>query len=248
MNVTVNRDGIRLRGILDKPDLEKCPIAILFHGFSGDLGYQEDDLFPIISTQLMKQGVSSIRFDFSGHGKSDGKFEEMDVLKEIEDAISILSFVRSLDFVTDIYIVGHSQGGVVGGMLAGYYAEIISRLVLLAPAATLKEDAKAGICMGTQYDTHHIPDVISIGDQDLQVGGQYFRIAKYLPIYEVTKEFKGPTLVIHGKKDSVVSINAAIGYQNALESCDVALLEDLDHAIEGMDQKNAIDKILRFLE
>ena len=31
MNVTLKRDGLTLRGELLKPDVEKCPILIIFH-------------------------------------------------------------------------------------------------------------------------------------------------------------------------------------------------------------------------
>lgn len=248
MDVRVKREGITLRGRLDKPELDKCPIAILFHGFSGNRGYKEEDLLSIIAKKLKDAGIASIRFDFNGHGKSDGKFVEMDVFKEIEDAISILSYVRSLEFVTDIYIIGHSQGGVVGGMLSGYYADVISKLVLLAPAATLKEDAKKGFCMGITYDTHHIPDAVTINNGALNIGGHYFRIAKHLPIYEVTKAFKGSALVIHGLKDTVVDPKASLQYQKVMACCSLELMEHLDHAVQGEDQSMAISKIVAFLK
>ena len=70
-------------------------------------------------------------------------------------------------------------------MLAGLYPDIIKKLVLLAPAATLKEDAIKGICMGTKYDTENIPETVLVDGQH-EVGGHYFRIAKSLAIYETT--------------------------------------------------------------
>lgn len=38
MNVTLKRDGLTLRGELLKPDVEKCPILIIFHGFMANIG------------------------------------------------------------------------------------------------------------------------------------------------------------------------------------------------------------------
>lgn len=248
MNVEIKREGIVLRGKLEKPALDKCPAAILFHGFTGDLGYGEDDLYSVIARGLTERGIAVIRFDFDGHGKSGGRFSEMDIFKEIEDAIEILKYVRSLEFVTDIYVIGHSQGGVVGGMLAGYYADIIKKLVLLAPAATLKDDALKGTCMGTEYDTNHIPDVVKIGEEGKEVGGQYFRIAKLLPIYEVTREFKGPALAIHGLKDVIVDSVASRRYGETMENCQVELFGSLDHGIEGEEKEKAIEKLFEFLK
>lgn len=47
-------------------------------------------------------------------------------------------------------------------MLAGLYPDVIKKLILLAPAATLKEGAQQGICMGTKYDTEHIPATVLV--------------------------------------------------------------------------------------
>ncbi|MDO5293897.1 MAG: alpha/beta fold hydrolase [bacterium] len=247
MEVTIHRDGIKLNGKLEKPATEKCPIVIMFHGFTGDMGDTKDSLFTLISNRLLEKKIAVARFDFNGHGKSAGNFVDMDVLNEIEDAIAILNYVRTLEFVSEVYILGHSQGGVVGGMVAGMYADVIDKLVLLAPAATLKEDAKHGTCMDTKYDTNHIPEVVSIHNGSIDVGGKYFRIAKFLPIYKVTKEFQGPALVVHGKKDSVVDLKAAVRYRNCMSNCKLKIFSKLGHGIEGEDQEKAIDAVVEFL-
>ena len=248
MDILIQRDGITLRGKLERTTKEKGPIAIVFHGFLADLGYTEDSLYSKLTSRILRENISVIRFDFNGHGKSDGKLIDMDVLNEIEDAIAILKYVRELDFVTDIYVIGHSQGGVVGGMLSGYYSDVISKLVLLAPAATLKDDAQIGTVMGTKYDTGHIPEAVNIENTPFTIGGKYFRIAKLLPIYEVTKNYKGPMLVIHGLNDQIVDVKAAYRYKEAILSCELDIYENLDHGINGEDSEKALDKVIEFLK
>lgn len=248
MDISIQRDGITLNGKLERPDTEKCPIVILFHGFLMDLGYSDDCLYSEIAHRLVEQNIAVIRFDFNGHGKSTGDFKDMDVLNEIEDASAILNYVKKLDFVTDIYVLGHSQGGVVGGMLSGLYPDVIKKLVLLAPAATLKDDAIMGTVMGTKYDTEHIPEVVSINNDTVQVGGKYFRIAKLLPIYEVTKNYKGAMLAIHGLKDVVVNPKASRRYKENMPSCELQIFENLDHGMDGEDHGKVIDKVVEFLK
>lgn len=70
----------------------------------------------------------------------------MTVLNEIADAKVILDHVRSLEHVRNIFLFGHSQGGVVASMIAGYYPEVFKNVILSAPAATLKDDAIKGEC------------------------------------------------------------------------------------------------------
>ena len=70
------------------------------------MGNKNEPLLKDIAENLLKKGVASIRFDFNGHGQSEGKFEHMTVLNEIEDANCIFNYVSSLDYVKSISMVG----------------------------------------------------------------------------------------------------------------------------------------------
>ena len=231
MEVTIQRDGLTLRGILEKPDVEKCPIVIMMHGFTGNLGYKPDSLFQLMTEKLVEQGVATIRFDFNGHGKSDGTLEEMNVFNEICDGIAIIEYTRKLPFVTDIYLAGHSQGGVVSSMLAGYYDDVIQGLTLMAPAATLKNDAIKGTLMGNSYDAVNIPDLITFGPAGDQhaIGGHYVRIAQLLPIYETAAVYERPVCVIHGLDDFIVHPDASRHYHEVYKNSQLHLIEGENH-------------------
>lgn len=245
--VEIVRDGLTLRGIWQRPGEAPCPVVILFHGFTGDLGAEPDSLFGQIAGRLVQEGIASVRFDFNGHGKSGGAFSDMNVLNELEDAIAILEYVRSLPFVTEISVLGHSQGGVVGGMLAGCYPDVVRKLVLLAPAATLKDDAQRGVCMDAVYDTRQIPKQVEVYGGTYAVGGHYFRIARWLPIYEVTGLFTGPALLIHGRRDSVVDATASERYERVLQGASLRLLDGIDHGMNGTDREQILEEIVVFL-
>ncbi len=250
-NVEVKRDGIILRGQVNKPEFEgkkpdTYPALILFHGFTGDLGYDSDSIYYKIAEQCTQNGICVYRFDFDGHGKSDGAFSDMDVLREILDAIEILKYVQDQPNVSEIYVLGHSQGGVIGGILAGLYPDVIKKLVLLAPAATLKTDAIKGTCMGITYDTKQVPRTVQLNDIH-SVGGHYFRIAKHLPIYEITGQFDGPALVIHGVEDDVVSYHASEEYNRCMANSTLKLFDKLDHGIGGEAQNQVLKDIREFL-
>lgn len=246
MDVSIIRDGLTLRGKLEKNTEGHCAIAIMFHGFTGSIDDVKGSVFQTISDKLNENGIATIRFDFNGHGKSDGEFSNMNIFNEIGDAIAILEYVRKLDFVTDIYLIGHSQGGVIAGMMAGYYPDVVKKLIMLAPAASLKSDAKKGICMGVTYDTNHIPDYVDVDHGSHLVGGHYFRIAKLLPIYKVTGKFQNPTLILHGKNDEIIDLNAVLKYKDAISNCDLRLYDDLNHGLYGGNQKDLYKDIINF--
>lgn len=80
MDVTILRDGFKLAAKYEKV---ADPIVILSHGFTADMGYKEDSNYTVLTKLLNKNGFSTIRYDFNGHGKSDGTQENMTVLNEI---------------------------------------------------------------------------------------------------------------------------------------------------------------------
>lgn len=92
-----------------------------------------------------EKGLGVLRFDFNGHGKSEGLLADMTILNELSDANAILDFALHLKGVHRVYLLGHSQGGVIASLMAAYYPDVISKLVLMSPAATLIDDARLGI-------------------------------------------------------------------------------------------------------
>ena len=241
--ITLERDGLQLVGTREEPFGEIYDMAIIFHGFTAN---RNTSLLKEIANSLRDENIASVRFDFNGHGDSDGKFENMTVLNEIEDANAILNYVKTDPHVRNIYLVGHSQGGVVASMLAGLYPDLIKKVVLLAPAATLKSDALEGNTQSVTYNPHHIPDRLPF--KDLTLGGFYLRIAQQLPIYEVSAQFTKPVCLIHGTDDTVVSPNASKKYDQIYQNSTLHLIEGADHCFSDSYQKNAVNLTTDFLQ
>ena len=127
--VTIDGDHGKLAAIVQKPLLKQdqhCPMVVFCHGFGGR---KEGPLFELVADSLQKHGIASIRFDFNGHGESEGRFQDMTVPNEIEDAKKVVTYVKNLPYVEKIALVGHSQGGVVASMTAGELNTEISAVV-----------------------------------------------------------------------------------------------------------------------
>ena len=170
-----------MQAILQKPVLkpgEQCPMVIFCHGFGGS---KDGPLFELITDTLQAHGIASIRFDFNGHGESEGDFQEMTVPNEIEDAKHVYAYVRDLRYINSIAIVGHSQGGVVASMTAGQLGtDALRAVVLMAPAAVLRDDAIRGSTMGKMYDPLDPPEYVELwGGKKL--GREYIKTAFWLP-------------------------------------------------------------------
>ncbi|AEG41074.1 alpha/beta hydrolase [Lactobacillus kefiranofaciens] len=241
--ITIQRDGLTLVGDREEPFGEIYDMAIIMHGFTAN---RNTNLLKEIAANLRDENVASVRFDFNGHGESDGKFENMTVCNEIEDAKAILQYVRTDPHVRDIFLVGHSQGGVVASMLAGLYPDLIKKVVLLAPAAQLKDDAIKGNTQGATYNPDHIPAAVPFRNKKL--GGFYLRTAQVLPIYEISQRFTGPVSVIAGTNDQTVDPKYAKKYDEVYENSELHLLDGGDHRFTGKYQAMGADLTAQFLK
>lgn len=241
--VEIQRDGLTLVGERLEPFGETYDMAILFHGFKAD---KNEPLIKEAANKLWEENVATVRFDFNGCGESDGEFKNMTVINEVADAKAILDYVRTDPHVRNIYLVGHSQGGVVASMLAGLYPHIIKKIALLAPAATLKSDAQKGVLQGVQYDPENIPDSIRLGK--FTVGGLYLRTAQVVPIYEVSQKFNGPVCLVHGTSDTVVNPKASKKYHEIYQNSILHLIEGADHSFSGEYTDPALKFVTDFLK
>lgn len=204
----------------------KCPITILAHGFGGDKNWQ---LMKLVSDSLQMHGIASIRFDFNGHGESEGDFKDMTVPNEIEDLKRVVRYALQLDGCNGkIGLLGHSQGGVVVSMTAGEMNDTISAVTLLAPAAVLREDAIRGNTFGVLYNPINPPEYVELpGGRKL--GREYILTAFRLPIYETAIRYQGAAFLIHGTGDRVAPYSYSERYKNIWKNSELHFMEEYDH-------------------
>ena len=235
----------KLAAILQIPSYkkdEKIPLVIMMHGLKGN---KDSELLVNLSQKLIANGVATIRFDFDGCGQSEGEFINMTVPKELDDAHKVYEYASTLDFVSSICLMGHSLGGVVASMLAGELGDNkIKCLVLMAAAASLKDDALKGNIQGVGFDPKNIPDFISLGD--LKVGHDYLATLQTLPIYETASKYDGPVCILQGRDDQVVNTEYAIKYQGGYKLSELHLLNHEVHMF-SYNMNQATDIAERFI-
>ncbi len=245
--ITLHRGGLTLRGCLEKKVPGPAPLVLMLHGFGGCMDACPGGWFQEYSDLLTTAGFATLRLDFNGHGQSEGRFCDMTPYNEIEDAAAFLQYALHREDVSEVYVLGHSQGGVIAGMLAGYYHDVVKKLVLLTPAASLKTDAQEGHCMAAVYDAQHIPGTVLVSP-GREVGGLFFRMAQTLPIHEVAAQFTGPALAVIGGRDNVVHAENIRRYGECMPNCRVEKLPELDHGLGGNDHDALKALILAFLK
>ena len=179
-------------------------MVILMHGIFSSKDYGP---MPQLAKGLAKAGIASIRFDFDGHGKSEGRKQDMTIEKELADARAIWNYVQSLPYVSGIGLLGHSQGGVVASMTAGRLAteggDTPTGLVLLAPGSVIKEACQGGKFFNARFDPKNPPEYIRCWGM-YKLGREYLVSTQQLDIYGTAATYTGPVLLLHGDRDGIV--------------------------------------------
>ena len=221
----IDSDHIRLHAKLEVPGTDgKCPLAVIFHGLTGNM---EETHIRAIADAFLRKGIASLRVELYGHGMSEGKFEEHTLFKWINNVLDVIDYVKTLDFVSDIYLSGHSQGGLLTMILAGLRPDDFKAVLPLSPAIVILDAAKSGNFFGNAFDPAHIPDRLPF--METWLNGNYFRVAQMINIDELIAKYKGKVLIVHGDEDEAVPVYYGIDAADQYEDCGLAIIKGDDH-------------------
>ena len=226
----ITDDGIRLNACIELPKNhgEKVPMVIIIHGVTG---HMEEDHILAVSHMLNEIGYATLRADMYGHGHSDGEFENHTLYKWLTNSMTLIDYARSLDYVSDLYLCGHSQGGLTVMLAAALKHDVISGLIPLSPATMIPDAARSGEILGIRFDPDRVPGVIA-GENDLVLGGNYIRVAQTIHVEEAIARYHGPVLLVHGSADETVPLQCSIDAAAAYENASLVIIPDDDHCFD----------------
>lgn len=176
---------------------------------------------------------SFLRFDYSGHGESDGVFEEGCIGEWAEDALA------AFDAETEgpQILIGSSMGGWIATLLAKKRAERIAGIVFIAPAPDFTErlmlpgfSEKQRKTLATEgrlelpSDYSDEPEIIT--RKLIEDGRRHLVMTGTVPI-------DCPVRIFQGMKDDAVPWRHALAFAEQLTSRDVeiALTKEGDHRL-----------------
>lgn len=111
----------------------RAPGVVFMGGFRSDMTGTKA-LF--LQDWAQAQGRGFIRFDYSGHGQSSGRFEEGSIGDWAADAMAVLGLTDGPQI-----LVGSSMGGWISLLIARAMPEKVAGLVTIAAAPDFTEDS-----------------------------------------------------------------------------------------------------------
>lgn len=239
------RGNLTIQGTEYRPEGNDLPVAIVSHGF---MAWQ--DTVRHYARELARMGYCAYSFDFCGgsvlnKGRSDGVTTEMSVLTEVQDLEAVIGYVRNLPYNgRELLLMGCSQGGFVSALVAAKHPDLVNKLVLFYPALCIPDDARAGRMMFARFDPQNIPERISCGP--MKLGRRYpADVMDMDPIAEI-KPYRGPVLIVHGTKDSIVNPDYSRQAQRAYPNAKLHLIEGGAHGFSKKHDAIAMAHLRRF--
>ena len=227
----IQDDGIRLFADLKKPENStgKVPLVIIIHGLTGHM--EEAHLVGVADT-LCDAGYAVLRVDMYGHGKSEGKFRDHTLYKWVTNALTVIDYARNLADVSDIYLCGHSQGGLTAVLAGAMKHDVIKGMILLSPACMIPDGARKGDLLGMRFDPDHLPEEVNVWDKDF-IGSNYFRVAQMIRVEESIDRYTGPVLVVQGELDDPDLMKSSKAAAERYKNCEYVFIRGDTHCYDN---------------
>ena len=220
---------------------------LLIHGFAGGI-YDYNSLGNDLE---LYNSFDVFTFTLPGHERMIiDKVTREDWIKKAEDEIEKIINAN----YKEVYVIGHSMGGVIASHLASKYKEV-KKLVLAAPAFHYL--AFKGDKVDVIESIKKLPNLFKNYAPE-EVLSRIFKIPaptikEFMKLVEEhTKDIKDitcPTLILHGEKDDIVPVDSVQYVYDNIKSKSVTLIElhSLTHDLFMNDRYDEVrDIIVKF--
>lgn len=222
-----NERGENLVGILE--DTTSSNVIILCHGFRSS---KEDGVLTSLSSALIAMGVSTLRFDFSGSGESEGNFQYGSYWKDAEDLRCVVCYWRAQGRKVDT-LVGHSKGGNAVLLYTSKYKDV-GTVVNISGRFSLNDGIKKRL--GENY----LQAINGSGYLDVKDkhGNVEYRVTKESLKERLNTDMEMAlkclpsscrVMTVHGSNDETVSYKEAISFDKSISNHALWIVDGADH-------------------
>lgn len=232
-------DGQTLAGRIDHPAGEGRGWAVFAHCFTCS---KQSFAAIRVSRALAERGIGVLRFDFTGLGESDGKFEVTNFSSNVADLVAAAAWMETQGRSASL-LAGHSLGGAAVIVAAGQIAQVKAVATINAPS-----DAEHVI----RNFANRIDVIERDGETEVDLGGRPFRITRQFledvrssHVTDALARLRLPMLFLHSPTDNVVGIENATGlFHAAKHPKSFVSLDGADHFLSNRDDSDFAASII----
>ena len=198
-------EGHELSGALELPSGLVRGAALFAHCFTCT---KQSKAATAVTRALAREGIASLRFDFTGLGASQGEFGRAGFASDVEDLIASAEYLIGR-FDCKILLVGHSLGGAA----------------VLAAASELGRDKVAAVAtIGAPSDVPHVlhnikgdleaierdgQGEVTIGGRSFLLGREFLEATRAIDLVEQMGKLRVPLMIMHAPTDDIVGVEHA---------------------------------------
>nr|MBD3621750.1 alpha/beta fold hydrolase [Sunxiuqinia sp.] len=208
--------------------------------------------YKMLSEDLAKNGISTLRFDKRGIGKSKPAMaseSELTFETYINDVVAWILRIKSDQRFATIAVLGHSEGSLIG-MIAAQQTNAAGLISLSGVGKSadklLQEQLKTKLPPQMLNESNKILDSLRIGKTVSNVDPSLLSLyrpsvqpymiswIKYDPQKEIGK-LKMPVFIIQGSTDLQVSVDDAKLLSSAKPDAKLLIIDNMNHVLKESD-------------
>jgi pimeloyl-ACP methyl ester carboxylesterase len=258
-NVILKTPTGDIHGALTTPNTnERTPVVLIVPG-SGNTDRDcnspasgvTTNTYRIIAATLAKNGISVLRFDKRGVGKSslaEQQYADITFEDYINDVIGWIHYLRLEENFSKIILLGHSEGSLIG-MIAAERTKVNSFISVDGagkPAAQILREQIKSIPPELVGEFSSTIDSLSAGYSVKSVNSQLYGLfhpnvqpfmiswMRYDPAQEIAR-LKIPVMIIHGREDLQIPVEHAKILAAAKPDAKIQLIDKMNFVLKNVE-------------
>jgi len=215
------------------------PGIVFFGGFKSDMTGSKA-IF--LQETCVSMGLGYLRFDYTGHGQSSGKFEDGCISNWARDARDVVSALTTGPQI----FVGSSMGGWIAFLLAREAPQNVAGLIGIAAAPDFTEDSMWAAASGEQRQQIAEQGYVSLPseyDEPYIITRRLIEDGRKNLLLRSPFAAPFPVRLLHGTADQDVPLERALQLSSHIDGPDVRLV-----LVEGSDHRMSEQRELLLLK
>jgi uncharacterized protein len=265
-----------LKGLMLSPGVVNAPMVLIVPGSGptdrngNSLHGLNTDTYKLLSHGLAERGIASVRVDKRGLYSSAAAIpnaNDVTIAAYASDVHSWTATIRDRVGARCIWVLGHSEGGLVAMVAAATKPTDICGLILIAAPGRrlgelIKDQLRSNPANAAFLDeAEHDVDTLEAGNRvetaaarpEIQaifapaVQGFLIDLFAYDPP-KVLAGYKGPVLIVQGERDIQVTADDARLLKIANEKAELMLLPDVNHVLKAVASDDLAANLKTYVE